>query len=105
MLESCDHIAGSTPGPIEILQGITLQPLHMVVKMEPGTNGLKYGFMDQQSLRAMAKKFPEYFQLMSEQLPRMVSDAKRQREFLLRFGGDANIFKSVEIQREVKPPK
>ncbi|MDB6015903.1 MAG: hypothetical protein JWR19_392 [Pedosphaera sp.] len=105
MLESCDHVAGSTPGPIEIMQGITLQSLHLVVRMDATTNGLRYGVIDQQGLLATAKKFPEYFQARAEQLPRMVPDTKRQRDFLMRFGGDTNIFKPVEIKRGAKPSK
>jgi hypothetical protein len=69
--------------------------------MDATTNGLRYGVIDQQGLRAAAKKFPEYFQVQAEQL-RMVADTKRQREFLLRFGGDTNIFKPMEVKREAK---
>ncbi len=103
MLESCDHVAGSTPGPIEIMQGITLQPLHLVVRMDATTNGLRYGVVDQQALLATAAKFPEYFRPPKpEQLPRMVADTKKQRELLLRFGGDTNIFKSAEAKRQAR---
>lgn len=102
--EACDRVAGSPPGAIEILQGITLQPLHLVVRVDVATNGLRYGAIDHPGLQAMARKFPEYFRSAKpEQLPRMVGDTTKQREFLLRFGGDTNIFKPVEIKRESKP--
>jgi hypothetical protein len=102
MLESCDHVAGSTPGPIETIQGMMLQPLHLVVKIDLTPNGLRYGVIDQQGLLTMARKFPEYFQARTEQSLRMVPDTKRQREFLLRFGGDTNIFKPAEIKRQAR---
>lgn len=103
ILESCDHVAGSTPGPIEIMQGITLQPLHLVMRMDVTTNGLRYGVVDQQTLLATATKFPEYFRpLKDEQLPRMLPDTKKQREFLFSFGGDTNIFKPAELKRQAR---
>jgi hypothetical protein len=102
--EACDRLAGGPPSAIEILQGITLRPLHLVVRVDATTNGLRYGAIDQKGLQATATKFPEYFQpLKPEQLPRVVADTKRQREFLLRFGGDTNIFKSSEVKRERQP--
>jgi len=101
--EACDRIAGGPPSAIEILQGITLQPLHLVVRIDAPTNGLRYGAIDQKGLQATARKFPEYFQPPKpEQLPRMLPDTKRQREFLLRLGGDTNIFKPTELKRAAK---
>lgn len=99
MLDSCDHVAGSTPGPIEIMQGITLQALHLVLRIDATTSGLRYGAIDGRGLRAAAKQFPDYFQAKGEHLPRMLPDVKKQREFLLRFGGDTNMFKLVEMKR------
>jgi hypothetical protein len=32
----------------------------------------------------------------------MVPDTKKQREFLLRFGGDTNIFRPVQMMRQAK---
>ena len=102
--EACDRIAANPPSAIEILQGITLQPLHLVIRVDATTNGLRYGAIDHPGLQAMARKFPEYFRASKpEQLPRMVADTKRQREFLLRFGGETNIFKPSEVKRERKP--
>ena len=106
MLDACDHVAGGPPSPLEILQGLTLQPLHMAVKVEISTNGVKFGCANHRDLVATARRFPEYFQPPKpEQSPRMVADTKRQREFLLRFGGDTNIFKPSEIRRETQPLK
>lgn len=102
ILEACDHIAGGPPSPIEMLEGVAIRPQHMVVKVEASSNGLTCGVMDERGLLAAAKKFPEYFQARPEQLPRMDPDTKRQREFLLRFGGDTNMFKQYEIRRQLK---
>lgn len=102
--EACDHIAGSPPSAIEILQSLTLLPLHLVVRVDDvTTNGLRYSVVEERSLQAIAKKNPEYFQSpTSGQLPRMVTNTQKQREFLLRFGGDTNIFQSAELKRAAK---
>jgi hypothetical protein len=105
LLEACDHIGGNPPSAIEILQSLTLQPMHMVVKINVATNGIQFGIVDQQGLNAALKAAPEYFIRKPERLPRMVSDTKRLHEFLLRFGGDTNIFKLGEWQTPEKNKK
>ena len=103
-IEACDHVAASPPSLIELLQGATLQPLHMAVKVEASTNGIRLGFATHPALVQTAVKFPEYFRpLKPQQLPRMVADTRKQREFLLRFGSDTNLFKPTELRREKKP--
>ncbi len=103
IIEACDRLAANPPSLIELLQSVVLQPMHMAVKVAVSTNGLKFGFADHPRLAAAAKKFPEYFQpLKPEQCPRLVADTKRQREFLLRFGGETNIFMQVEMKRAAK---
>lgn len=103
-IEACDRLAANPPSLNELLKSATLQPLHMAVSVEISTNGVKLGFADHAGLVAAARKFPEYFQqLKPEQFPRMVAGSNRQREFLLRFGGETNIFKPVEIKRGTKP--
>jgi hypothetical protein len=107
--EACDRVAASPPGIIEILQSLTIQPLHMVIKVEVKTNGLTMAFADYQQLVATAKKFPEYFQPPNpkpvenrrdrEQFPRMKADMKLQREFLMRFGGDTNVFRTANLKK------
>lgn len=105
-IEACDHLAANPPSLIELLKSATLQPLHMAVKVAVGTNGVTLGCASHAALVAAARKFPAYFQpLKPEQFPRMTADTKRQREFLLRFGGDTNIFEPSEIRRETRPLK
>jgi hypothetical protein len=100
---ACDHIAANPPSLIELLQTAALQPMHMAVRVDASTNGVKFAFADYLSLLAAAKKFPEYFQpLEPGQLPRMIGDTKRQREFLERFGGGTNVFKAAEVKHEIK---
>lgn len=102
-IEACDYLAANPPSLIGLLQAATLQPMHMVVKVDTSTNGIRFGFADHPSLLKAARNYPEYFQpLKPEQLPRMVANTKRQREFLLRFGGDTNIFKFGQFTKPVK---
>lgn len=73
----------------------------MVVKVERTADGLMLGSPNDIQLRSLAKKFPEYFQpVRPGQITRMVADTKRQREFLVRFGGDTNVFtpKKLKLQ-------
>jgi hypothetical protein len=105
IMDACDYIPANPPSPIEILQKLTLQPLHLVVKVDASTNAVGFSFADQQGLMTAARQAPEFFRSQSGQLPRMVADTKRQREFLLRFGGDTNVFKPSVIRRDIKPSK
>lgn len=106
VLEACDHLAASPPSLIELLQSATLQPLHMAVRVDTSTNGVRLAFVDHPRLLEVARKFPQYFQPFKPgELPRVVSDTAREREFLLRFGGDTNIFKSADVKREAHAPK
>jgi hypothetical protein len=103
IVEACDRIAANPPALIELLQSVTLQPMHLAVGLEVATNGMKFSFGDEPSLLKAAKKFPEYFQQRKPgQFPRLVGDTAREREYLLRFGNDTNIFRTAEIKRESK---
>ena len=105
-LEACDDVPASPPSLLGLLKSATLQPLHMAVKVEVSTNGVKLDFATHPALVAAATKFPQYFQpLKPGRFPRMIADAKRQREFLLRFGGETNLFKPSELRRETPPSK
>ena len=99
ILDSCDDIPGTVPGPIQAMQSLTLQPLHLVVTLEAFTNGLRFGRVDQPALVAAAKKHPEFFQARLSEVPRMLPDTAKQREFLLRFGSDTNLFKPADLKR------
>jgi hypothetical protein len=101
--EPCDYVPGSTPSLIEILQEITLQPLHLVVKVCPNTNSLQYAMIDEKGRQAALAKSPGIWDLKRSQgFPRLLPDTRKQREFLARFGSDTNIFKPSELRRETK---
>jgi hypothetical protein len=76
----------------------------MVVKVNVGTNGAQFGFVDYSGLRAACKIAPDYFLKPLDEFPRMIPDTKRQREFLLRFGSDTNIFRMADLQTDWKMP-
>src|SRR5581483_3867938 len=86
VLESCDHVAGGPPGPIEIMQSLTLQQLHLVVRVDFTGTGLRCGVVDRQALLTAADRFPQYFQAAKPgRIARMVSNPKMEQDFLLRF--------------------
>ena len=95
--QGCDHVAGSGPGLVEILQAVTLQPLHMAVRVQPGTNSLEFAVVTQEGLQHAAERYPELF--VQSEFPRMKPNTKNQREFLLKAGGDTNIFKVETVTR------
>jgi hypothetical protein len=107
IIEACDRVAAAPPSLIELLQSATIQPMHMAVRVdEVSTNGAKLSFVSHPQLVATANKFPDYFQpLKPGQLPRLVADTKRQREFLTRFGSDTKLFQPAQISREAQPSK
>jgi hypothetical protein len=99
VIEACDHDpnphSAPNPGLIEMLQAVTIQPLHMVIEVRPGTNEIQFACLDKSGLRAALKKAPEFFQggeTPGIAGPRMIPDTKRQREFLIKFGSNTNIF-------------
>ncbi len=103
VIEACDHVAGGPPSIMEMLQIAALQPMHMVVGVNIATNELKLGVVDYPHLQEMAKNHSEYFKpAKPDQLPRLEGDTKRLQEFLLRFGGDTNVFAPGGIKREFK---
>ena len=93
MIEACDYIPANPPSLIELLQATTLLRLHLVLKVNPGVKELQFGFIAPDKLQAAVKKGLEYFSTKTSDFPRMVPDPKRQREFLLRFGNDTNLFR------------
>jgi hypothetical protein len=97
-LQACDYVPGNPPGLIEILQAVTLQPLHMVVKVHPGTNELKFAVATREGLSYAAERYPELFS--GGELPRMRPNTKNQREFLLKMGGDTNVFPPTMAKRQ-----
>jgi len=103
VIEGCDHLAANPPSLIELLQSVTLQPFHVAVKVDATNNGVKLAFVEHPRLAEVAQKFPQYFQPFKPgELPRLVSDTAREREFLLRFGSDTNIFKVAQVKREAR---
>lgn len=100
IIEACDHIPANPPSLIELLQAATLQPMHMVVRVDFTTNGATFSFADHPRLLKAARDHPTFFQPFKPgQLPRLVNDTARERDFLLRFGGDTNLFKSSDLKR------
>jgi hypothetical protein len=95
--EACDHVAASPPGLIEILQAVTLLPLHMAIKVKTTTNTLEFAFASREGLQYAAERYPELFS--RDELPRMRPNTKNQREFLLKMGGDTNVFILSSVKR------
>jgi hypothetical protein len=102
IIEACDHLPGNPPSLIELLQSAMLRPMHMVVKVDINTNGIRFSFADHVALLRTARSHAEFFQpLKPGQLPRMVPNTMRQRDFLQQFGGDTNVFKPGQFTRRV----
>jgi len=103
LLKACDYIPANPPSPIELLQGITLQPLHLVVRINPSTNSIQIGVARDEGIRIAMEKSPGLWNTKStREVARMIPDTSKQREFLARHGGDTNIFKLSEFWRTKK---
>jgi len=74
----------------------------MVVKIEVGINEVQVGGYDKKAIIAAMSKAPEFFTSANYQEGRakLIADTKREREFLLRFGGDTNVFLLQPMKRE-----
>jgi hypothetical protein len=109
VIKARDHTSGGTapaPGLIERLQAVTIQPLHLVVKVNIGINEIGVGGLNDQWLQFATQDGEEFFLNWRGPIPplprgplRMNSDTQLQREFLIRFGSDTNKFLFQTMKR------
>ena len=99
------------PGLVDLLQAATLVPLHLVVELQFGTNEIFAGGLPKDGEIQAWRKAPDFF---LQNLPqtgdvsvrvgaRLIPDTKRQRQFLIQFGNDTNVF-PVQPLKRVTPP-
>ncbi len=90
-LESLNQPAANQFPAVGFIQMFMLQPLHLLVKVDFGTNDVRFGVVDMKEIYKLSKKFPEFFQGEGDSL-RVIADTQMQRKFLLRFGSETNLF-------------
>jgi len=101
-LEACDHVGGAA-SPIEYFQGITLQPLHLLLRISPATNSIQFRIVSEEGRRAALAAAPEMWDTRRPpHLAKMLPNTSKQRQFLARFGSDTNIFSHVSTLYRVK---
>jgi hypothetical protein len=99
-LKACDsHHPETGPSIMDHLHSLTLKPLHMVVKVCSTTNGPGFSLMTQESFAEARRQAPDVWapRLPTVPVPRMISDSARQHEFLVKHGGDTNIFPTPQV--------
>jgi hypothetical protein len=94
LLDACDHVLGGPPSPIEVLQAIMIQPLHLAIKIDLGTNSLRFAALrEERQLELARAKAPGIWNAKGSRLVAgMLPNTKAQRQFLETFGNDTNIF-------------
>ncbi len=105
--QTCDHSsAGGTPGLIEILQGATIKTFHMVFKVDIRTNEIAVGGVDNKNLQFTKEEAREYFANCGGPVDhppgaalRLYPDTKLERQFLLKYGSNTNIFLMQPMKR------
>jgi hypothetical protein len=93
-----------------LLHKITSQPLHLVVKVVVETNLLRVAHVSpkaQTGAGVVARQAPHFLDprhsSAEEPMVRLLPDTAKQREFLMKYGGDSNIFDDVGEFYRVAP--
>jgi hypothetical protein len=111
VVESCPPGHHDAVSIFDMLQIATIQPMHLVMRIVVGTNDVIVGLGEpRKEVEAVFEEKAEDF-VANPQPPwraglrpiqvglRMVPDTKRLHEFLLRCGGDTNMFSVRPMKR------
>jgi hypothetical protein len=114
MEAACDHSSSGSvpvPGLIEMLRASTIQPMHMVVKVHIGADAIDVGGIEDKYVQFTKEEARAYFMNWSGPVHpspggafKIYPDTELERQFLLKFGSDTNIFYMQPMKRLASKP-
>lgn len=97
---SFNHIGGTPPGPVEIMHGLTFQPLHFVARIDFTDAGVGFSVPQHQQLFALTQRDPSLRQFVRNESLLLQMQTPALRKFLQKHGaGDAVFPKPAKFQK------
>ena len=106
---SFNHIGGTPPGPVEIMHGLTFQPLHLVARVDLTENGVGFSVPKRQELGVLIQRDPSLRQFIRVDTLLLPMQTPELRKLLERHGAGDGVFpKPAKFQKpktaEGQPP-